>query len=244
MAAAAAMSDAQALAAFLDKWRQRWPEWSVAEVFVPATQRQAAVAWFALLQELTDAAWGGTDPRPGEAKLGWWAEELHGWSQRRRRHPLGIVLQPVEALWTGVALSLPALRAAREPAVGREQAMTTLRPVADAVAEVGRALFADDANGASVESLLARHLLVRGDAAAPLSVRARLGDGSGEHALARAWATELLGAWAPDAAMPRAERVFAALLRARLQRISGGGAPAEPTGRMSALWRAWRAARG
>ena len=77
--APAEMSDPQALAAFLDKWRERWPEWSVAEVFIPAHDREMAVAWFALLQELTDAAWGGSDPRPGEAKLGWWAEELLGW---------------------------------------------------------------------------------------------------------------------------------------------------------------------
>ena len=112
--AAAAMSDSQALAAFLDKWRERWPEWSVAEVFVPAREREMAVAWFALLQELTDAAWGGSDPRPGEAKLGWWAEELHGWSQRRRRHPLGLALQPRLLRGVDWAWRLPALLAARE----------------------------------------------------------------------------------------------------------------------------------
>ena len=49
----------------------RWPEWHVAEVFVPRrAARTGASAWFALRQELTDAAWGGSDPRPGEAKLG------------------------------------------------------------------------------------------------------------------------------------------------------------------------------
>ena len=41
---------------FIDKWRARWPEWAVAQVFVPATQRPTALAWASLLQELTDAA--------------------------------------------------------------------------------------------------------------------------------------------------------------------------------------------
>jgi phosphoglycolate phosphatase len=69
----AAMSDSQALAAFLDKWRERWPEWSVAEAFIT---RYAIGTWpsheFALLQELTDAAWARSDPRPvrGENSAG------------------------------------------------------------------------------------------------------------------------------------------------------------------------------
>ena len=63
------MSDAEALAGFTSKWRARWPEWRVAEVFVPAAERERAVAWFALRQELADAAWAGSGPRPGEAKL-------------------------------------------------------------------------------------------------------------------------------------------------------------------------------
>ena len=37
------MSDQAALEAFLDKWRARWPEWRVAEVFVPASQRAATL---------------------------------------------------------------------------------------------------------------------------------------------------------------------------------------------------------
>lgn len=87
----------QALQDFAGKWRARWPEWSVAEVFVPRAQRGVAVAWAALQQELTDAAWGGTDALPGEAKLGWWMEELQGWRQGRRRHPLGLALQRQDA---------------------------------------------------------------------------------------------------------------------------------------------------
>ena len=36
---------------FLGKWRGRWPEWRIAQVFVPEAQRPLAEAWFALLQE-------------------------------------------------------------------------------------------------------------------------------------------------------------------------------------------------
>src|SRR5690606_20699556 len=61
-------------AGFIDKWRARWPEWEIASVFVPEAQRPLAEAWFSLLQELTDAAWGGADPTPGLAKLAWWQE--------------------------------------------------------------------------------------------------------------------------------------------------------------------------
>ena len=86
---------------FIAKWRARWPEWAIAEVFLPASRRESMQAWFALLQELGDAAWGGSDPLPGEAKLGWWAEELEGWSRGARRHPLGQVLMSRAASWAG-----------------------------------------------------------------------------------------------------------------------------------------------
>ena len=49
------MSDQEATDSFIGKWRARWPEWSVAEVFIPRGQREVVLAWMALLQELTDA---------------------------------------------------------------------------------------------------------------------------------------------------------------------------------------------
>ena len=75
------MSEADALRGFLGKWEAQWPEWRVAEAFVPVPQRELAQAWFALREELAEAAWGGEDARPGDAKLSWWAEELDGWSR-------------------------------------------------------------------------------------------------------------------------------------------------------------------
>src|SRR3546814_3540085 len=92
--------------------------WSIGVVFLPGAQRETAFAWFALVQELTDAAWSGADATPGLAKLAWWNEELQGWAKGARRHPLGAVLQPLSAPWTPLAASLLSLQASREQ-IGR-----------------------------------------------------------------------------------------------------------------------------
>ncbi|WP_147455530.1 phytoene/squalene synthase family protein [Solilutibacter pythonis] len=103
------MSEARAEAAgFIDKWRARWPEWSIARVFVPVARREVAEAWFALLQEWLDAA-STPDPAPGLAKLAWWQEELHAWAKGARRHPLGTLLQKEKVDWNALAAALPAL---------------------------------------------------------------------------------------------------------------------------------------
>ena len=153
--------------AFVDKWRARWPEWTLAMVFVPTSQRTRVESWFALLQELTDAAWGGGDPTPGLAKLAWWQEELSGWSRGARRHPLGAALQPCVAPWRELGLALPALRALRDGqdvdsgARGEAGGLPTM--VADhafalAVANCEHALFGgravDAAAGAAVAATL------------------------------------------------------------------------------------------
>ena len=56
------MSDREALQAFFDKSQTEWPEWALAEVFVPVSQRELARAWLALRGEWADAAWAGVDP--------------------------------------------------------------------------------------------------------------------------------------------------------------------------------------
>ncbi len=238
------MSDKLALAGFLDKWRARWTEWSVAEVFVAPAQREVAVAWFALLQELLDAAWAGSDPTPGQAKLGWWAEELQGWSQGRRRHPLGIALQKRPAPWSSLAATLPALLATREPADDAGLAFDALQPVAAGVDDVTQALFAMGGAGQPANAtagMLAQHLMLLGDAAVPLRMRARAKTNDG-NANARAWANELLQRW-PVACGARSQRIFMILLQERIRRFAGGGDLAQPLPRMAALWGAWRAAR-
>ena len=97
------MSDSAALDSFLEKWRARWPEWSVAEVFVAPARRDIVVAWFALLQEFEDVLNIAGDPLPADAKLAWWGEELRGWASQRSRHPLGRRLEPVRADWARLA---------------------------------------------------------------------------------------------------------------------------------------------
>jgi len=234
----AAPSRDEALDSFLDKWRARWPEWAVAQAFVSPQQRDAALAWAALQQELTDAAWGGSDARPGEAKLAWWMEELQGWSRGLRRHPLGITLQKLPAPWTALGAAIPSLRESRERPRDRDEALLALAPFAQAVAQVEAALFGAtaDAGVALVQAnLLQARLAQTGEAAVPMSVIARAGEGTAT----RAWGADLLEHWPRgDASRPR--RVWNALARQRLRR----GDAALPLPPWSALWTAWRGARG
>ena len=246
------MSDQQALAGFLDKWTARWPEWRIAEVFAPPAQRAPAIAWFTLRDELLHAAWGGSDPRPGEAKLGWWAEELHGWSQGRRRHPLGLVLQPLSAPWTRLAVGIPSLMAAREPATTAEDAYARLKPICEGIVAVDAALFAGDGSlslGQVTAQLLAQSLQLRGDDAVPLQIRARMAaapdadTGSRERA-GRTWAAEVLERWGRGLQGAHAEGILAALQRERLRRFALGRPMARALSPWTTLWIAWRAARG
>ncbi|HEY0503898.1 MAG TPA: phytoene/squalene synthase family protein [Lysobacter sp.] len=238
MSAAAPGRD-EALDSFLDKWRARWPEWGVAQVFVPQAQRESAQAWAALQQELADAAWGGSDARPGEAKLAWWMEELQGWSKGIRRHPLGIALQRLPAPWSDVAAAIPSLRESRDRPRDRDDARAAMQPFAQAVAAVEAALFGaspDPSVPAVQATLLASRLAHFGEAAVPLSVLARAGEGEA----ARAWGRELLEHWPAPAPTSRPRRVWAALARQRLRR----GDPALPLPPWAALVTAWRGARG
>ncbi len=239
-----------ALDSFLDKFRARWPEWAVVQVFVPQPQREVVLAWATLLQELTDAAWGGSDPRPGEAKLAWWAEELRGWTLGARRHPLGIALQKLPAPWLTLATALPYLRESRERPRDRDDAYSSLRPFAHAVSAIESALFAGaESHRAAIGSsdldeqaeltvtagLLYSRLAHVGEAAAPLTTLARA-DGQ---TVASAWAAELLKGWPPAAAATRPRRVWSALARQRLRR----GDAALPLPPWSAVLAAWRGAR-
>lgn len=235
---------AAALAGFLDKWRARWPEWMVAEVFVPQPQRAVAAAWATLQQELTDAAWGGSDPIPGEAKLGWWQEELAGWVRGARRHPLGAVLQGQPAPWATLAAALPSLAHSRERPGDVAEAFSALDPFACAVAGIEAAMFADvaaddaavdDATAVIGATLLQARLLLEGDAGVPLSIIARAGEADPRPL----WAARLRDQW-PVACGPRSRRISAALARARLSRPD----PARPLPAWRALLVGWRAARG
>lgn len=227
------MSETETLDGFIGKWQARWPEWAAAEPMIHVAHRTRARAWFALRDELLEAAWSGQDSRPGEAKLGWWAEELDGWSRGARRHPLGNALQSVPAPWSNLAACLPALRASRERPHSLDDALFSLEPYAEALAGIGQHLFDADSPAPAhsvVVSLLAERVQRFPDTSTPL------GDLD-----ARGWARGLLAQWPPPGDGTRPGRIHAAIVRARLQRYADGREPVVP--RLPALLLAWRAAR-
>lgn len=237
----ALMTDSTALDSFLDKWRTRWPEWQVVEVFVPAGQRAVAVAWFALLQEFAEAMNIAGDPLPADAKLAWWGEELRDWQRQRSRHPLGRLLEPVRAPWFDLAETLPVLISLRERASDEAELFARVRPLAVALAQVEAVVFADSSAGeALVQALSAHWLAERLQAVGPEALP--LHDAAAQDA-ADAWARRLLQRW-PErglGAVPR--RLQSALARSRLQRGSGAGEGVAPLSPARALWLGWRAAR-
>jgi len=230
----------------IDKWRTHWPEWPLAEPFVPPLHRERALAWFALRDELTHAAWRGSDPRPGEAKLAWWGEELQGWRKGARRHPLGNVLQPLPAAWSTLAWSLPMLLASRERAGDTDEAMRVIEPFAESVASVAQTVFGSS-TPAPMESvalgLLAERVLEGGDASAPLEFVAKAGQGAAPNTAARACAADLLARWPAPHDGSVAGRLHASLVRERLQRFAKGGDAGRPLPAWRALLTSWQAAR-
>ncbi len=236
------MTDSSALDSFIDKWRRRWPEWRVVEVFVPRSERALALAWFALLQEFTDAMNIVGDPLPADAKLMWWGEELRDWSRQRSRHPLGRVLEPHRAPWHALAEVLPALIEARTPPRDDGAAFATLQSLASALAQVERALFSENAGdqAARAQAISAQLLAARLQQAGPGAVPLRI-QGAGE-ASASDWAAALLAQWPARSggAVPR--RLWSALARSRLQRFDGAGEGVAPLSPVRGLWLGWRAA--
>lgn len=217
------------VAAFVAKWRGAWPEWGVVEGFVPAEQRDTGAAWQALQFEWQEAAWGGADPRPGEAKLAWWGEELAGWAQGRRRHPLGAVLSRSAAPWQALAQELPRLGALRAPPSDAEAAWHQLGPLADAVAAAESALLGGRAEADAVTAVWLHARLARHPASAL----------PGDMANAAAWAQRLIQRWPSAHGLSATRRLELALARARLAR----GDAATPRGPWPALWAGWRAVR-
>lgn len=228
---------------FVGKWRARWPEWPLAEVFVPPVQRPVVLAWAALQQELLDAAWGGRDARPGELKLAWWMEELQGWSQGRRRHPLGRVLQREPAPWAALAVALPALGRSRERPLDVDDAFAALHAVADAAAGIELALFAaaePTVREATSRLVTATWLVarVRADAQSAVPLALLGADYSTDDAAVSAWCSVLRECWPEGRHAPRIRRLWARLARLRLD-SAGDAAPAAAR----VLWNAWRTAR-
>lgn len=234
------MSDSAALDSFLEKWRVRWPEWSVAEVFVAPSRRDVAVAWFALLQEFDDVLNIAGDPLPADAKLAWWGEELRGWATQRSRHPLGRRLEPVRADWARLAEALPTLVDARARALSADAAFGSLVRYGEAVAAVeagvlGRAPVAQ----AVVAQMLATRLTEVGSAAVPIDVQ----QGASDADSLRAWSAWLSERWPPGQGA-RERRLLSAYAHGRVRRFARHGEPAPLPSRGALLFTGWRAARG
>lgn len=215
-------------AGFVRKWRGAWPEWSIAETFLPSPERALAPWWQALQFELMESAWGGADARPGEAKLGWWVEELAGWSEGRRRHPLGAVLSAQPAPWATLARALPELAASRRRPASLDEALAQLQPVASAVAAVESALLARYTDAETVAACWLHGRLAR-----------HAGGLAGEGVAAAGWSAALLARWPRAHGAATTRRLEAALARARLR----AGDAARPRGPLTVLWACWRAAR-
>ena len=237
------MADPTALDSFLDKWRQRWPEWAVVEVFVPASQRQLAVAWFALQQEFVDAMNIAGDPLPADAKLAWWGEELRDWSRQRSRHPLGRVLEPYRAPWHVLAEALPSLTRMRERPASLEAAMETPRDLATAIIEVESFLFNHPPGEALAQAVGGQWLAARLEAAGPAAIPVQMAGGATD-ALEPAWAAELLRHWPARSGGGVPRRLWSALARSRLQRFTAAGEGVAPLTPLRALRLGWRAAKG
>jgi hypothetical protein len=235
---------------FLDKWRARWPEWRIASTFVDPARRAQAEAWFALSQECVDAAWSAGDPAPGIAKLGWWEEELRGWSRGARRHPLGLALQKSPAPWASLADALAALPMAREAVLAAARdpgpqplrvSAEVLKPYAEATDAVERALFGASSpvsTSAGAESRASAGL-------ASIGMHAARATAADDGATSQDFARALIAAW-PVPAATRPRRIQDALVLSRLRLLAAGRrlSPTSPLAPWSALWTSWRAARG
>jgi len=208
---------------FIAKWRERWPEWGIAEVFIPAPQRPLVAAWFALLQEFTLAAWAGSEPAPGLAKLAWWQDELNGWAKGRRRHPLGENLLAKPLPWAQLAQALNGLSVSRDRVPENTAAAVDLVPLAQALMRCESIMFAAKTadHHRLLYDLLAEQTLLRGDADA---------------------AARLLSDPPARAQTPRPRRLHAAILGGRLRQLHQGQ-PQRPPPVWRSLLSAWRAAR-
>lgn len=222
-----------ALDSFLDKWRSRWPEWNVAEPFIPQSQRHTALAWFALLQEFEDIMNIAGDTLPADAKLAWWQQELRDWSGQRSRHPLGRVLEPWRAPWGQLADALPAIQEARLQPTSMETAVTRLQLFAEAVVAIEAVLF-ERATRCDARTVALQYLYSR--------VQAAAGEAVPNDISVAQWRAQLLRLWPVKAELARPHRVWARLARLRLRREQAGQAVYAPP--LSQLWNSWRAASG
>ncbi|MFT3806512.1 phytoene/squalene synthase family protein [Arenimonas sp.] len=257
MSEAASAANAEVLPHFFAKWQAREPEMAIAEVFVPAIEKQRFRAWGALLHELRETLFELSDARVSDVKTAWWAEELIGIEQGRARHPLSALLAELRAPWTALGRSLLEPASVGLRASSTEEAVRALLPLAQAVIAVEEAIFPGATDSAVATRALVVHWLLQrlpaglaaeDQARIPMHLYARhgltaaqVGEGRGE-VLLRDWAGELTSTLPEVAGAAPLRRFRAAFDRARLARLAAGQGFAMPSP-IGTLWRAWRAAR-
>ena len=214
------------LQSFIEKWQQRWPEWAIAEIFVEQQQRQTALAWFALLQELLDAALRGHEPAPGMAKLAWWQEELTGWSKNMRRHPLAAQLMARSTQWTKLAHALTYLRQREELTSAQSAiAIQAMQPFAEVVAAIESEMF--EGTEARAQDL-AGYLLAEQHLLNPDTISQQY--------------IQQLNLPLPAFLPVRPRQLFAAIVYRRAQQYLAN-AKLEPLSHWTTLWLCWRSLR-
>lgn len=246
--------------AFVSKWLATEPALGILEAFLPAPRYRAEIAWFALQCEIDEAVFELSDPAVARTKLAWWGEDLA--AGVAARHPLARQLLPQAAavepsLWRQLALT--AIDLAADDLVAADEAAlnTQWRPLTEALAALEAALFAAPVAAASIAASWRLRRLRRALAggqfersALPMNLRARWPQLPQwiEAGSAQAWA-EISAAWLPELSRPTAtasRRLRNRIDRQRLLRLSRGQRlqAVERPPAATALWHAWRAARG
>ena len=212
---ATCMTTPTALDSFIDKWRSRWPEWSVAEVFMAPDRRERSLAWFALLQEFEDILNVAGDPLPAPWAL--LADALPSLVAARERPRDGDAALAALTAYTGAVAEVEAVVLGGSRAAPAALAAQVLAGRLAAAGTVALPL-----------------VLEPGSAAAPEAAAAA----------SRAWAGQLLARWPARSGASRARRMYARCARHRLQQLAAGRTPQPGRQPLGQLWRVWRAASG
>ena len=246
---------------YIAQWLAREPVMELAQLFCAPDQRRRVALWSCLQHELDDAAFNLSDASVTQAKLAWWADELHRGPAGAARHPLlrELFEQPgardIDARrWAAPAQQALALALDERSPADVAGLLQRYLPYSGALATLESALFGGNA---AAETLAVERIVRRlGDAGAaraarewPLQLLARhqLGReailaGAGAAALRRDLATPLLGCLASAAGTSRHRRMRQALDSWRLQQWQRGFDAPAPAG-WRRLWLLWRAAR-
>ena len=219
--------------AALQKWWERWPEWTIAEVFLPAPQRLIAVAWFSVLMEWEDLLDQRRERNIVSARLRWWQDELAQWSEQHTSHPLAPLLAAIDAPWKQLAHGLSDLEAIHTVPPSFALARMAIARLLDAIVAIEMRLFPGECP-CDPDALLLHWLAAR--------------CGGGEEGIPEGmsmdgWRLALLHAWPERPPGGRARRLLSALARKRFaSTVQPGHSLTSVTGRIHLLWRCWRVA--